>query len=248
VVSREAQTAEIANGADSLWWSSIVDDFKVLPANELPQGAVFGISFSTFAINVPVYLLYLVENIRKQGGRLIRARLPIDLGLEPLLKGARTVAGISSAVSAVVFVNATGLAAGRLMKDEAVIPQRGQTVLVKGEATSIVFRAGSSSKHDCVIIPRPGTGQSIVGVTRELDVWNTDARPEDTLSILEAGKAFAPELLNAHGDFDIIRAGVGLRPYRIGGPRVGLEKLVGSLIVHAYGHGGAGCVSYPERM
>ncbi|KAL8666251.1 MAG: hypothetical protein Q9202_001519 [Teloschistes flavicans] len=39
---------------------------------------------------------------------------------------------------------------------------------------------------------------------------------------------------------DIIRQGVGLRPYRHGGTRIEKEKIKGVWIVHNYGHGGYG--------
>lgn len=39
---------------------------------------------------------------------------------------------------------------------------------------------------------------------------------------------------------DIIRHGVGLRPYRHGGTRIEKEKINGVWTVHNYGHGGFG--------
>lgn len=39
---------------------------------------------------------------------------------------------------------------------------------------------------------------------------------------------------------DIIRQGIGLRPYRHGGTRIEKEKIKGVWIVHNYGHGGYG--------
>jgi glycine/D-amino acid oxidase-like deaminating enzyme len=38
----------------------------------------------------------------------------------------------------------------------------------------------------------------------------------------------------------ILRALAGLRPYRVGGPRLEVERVAGKRIVHNYGHGGAG--------
>jgi D-amino-acid oxidase len=38
----------------------------------------------------------------------------------------------------------------------------------------------------------------------------------------------------------ILRAVVGLRPYRVGGPRLEVERVGGKRIAHNYGHGGAG--------
>ena len=39
---------------------------------------------------------------------------------------------------------------------------------------------------------------------------------------------------------DLIGYNVGIRPYRKGGVRVGVEKREGKVVVHNYGHGGGG--------
>jgi D-amino-acid oxidase len=41
-------------------------------------------------------------------------------------------------------------------------------------------------------------------------------------------------------ELSIIRHGVGLRPMRTGGPRVEIEQVGGSWVVHQYGHAGYG--------
>lgn len=75
---------------------------------------------------------------------------------------------------------------------------------------------------------------------------------ETTKLILERCKPIAPELLNAQGEFDVLSAQVGLRPTRLGGPRVQIESLekydkslsgAGKFICHNYGHHGAGYVT-----
>ena len=59
--------------------------------------------------------------------------------------------------------------------------------------------------------------------------------------ILSGGKNLAPELLNADGEFEVLSVQCGLRPSRRGGPRVE-EEIVDKkfIVVHSYGHGGAG--------
>jgi glycine/D-amino acid oxidase-like deaminating enzyme len=52
----------------------------------------------------------------------------------------------------------------------------------------------------------------------------------------EEGGLGAPNL----ADDQIIRAVAGIRPYRRGGPRVERLELAGKIVVHNYGHGGAG--------
>lgn len=62
-----------------------------------------------------------------------------------------------------------------------------------------------------------------------------------TREILEGCKELAPELSGQDGKFEVLSVQCGLRPARKGGPRVEHE-LVGEdiLVVHAYGHAGAG--------
>lgn len=65
-----------------------------------------------------------------------------------------------------LFVNATGLGARSLVPDEFLYPVKGQTVLVKGEA-----REAKTTDRNRYVIPRPGSGTTILGGTREVGVW-----------------------------------------------------------------------------
>lgn len=76
----------------------------------------------------------------------------------------------------------------------------------------------------------------IVRFGRDTKVCN-----ETTVKILEGCKGLAPELLGANGEFEVLSSQVGLRPSRKGGPRVEVQVLEGGeVIVHSYGHSGAG--------
>lgn len=65
-----------------------------------------------------------------------------------------------------LFVNASGLGAKELVPDDAMFPVRGQTVLVKGEAN--YAKTMNENKY---VIPRPGSGTTILGGTREVGNW-----------------------------------------------------------------------------
>ena len=49
-------------------------------------------------------------------------------------------------------------------------------------------------------------------------------------------------MLNEKGEFDVLGEQVGLRPQRKGGPRGEVERMgkEEGIVVHCYGHGGAG--------
>ena len=211
--------------------------FKVLPASQLPAGVHYGVSFSTFAINVPIYLLYLQSSIERLGGKFIRSHIPTTDGLHGALSFVERLSGENVSI----FVNATGIGANELVGDNTVNAIRGQTVLVKGEANFISTRLGNSKNDVQAIIPRPGSGTTIVGVTREPNIWDTAINHSSAKRILEHGRALAPELLNEDGEFDVLKVQVGLRPSRKNGPRVELEALRnGKIVIHEYGHSGAG--------
>jgi len=164
-VTRDEPTDEIAQGATSLWWRNVVLDFAVIPQPELPKGVYYGVVFTSFCINVPKYLKYLLNTSTAAGGKVIRQDLPADNGFGAALAAAEGVAG--ERVHA--FVNATGLGARSLLSDGKMFPTRGQTVLVKGEASGARTRVGKGYTAYC--IPRPGSGTTIVGGTKQAGDW-----------------------------------------------------------------------------
>lgn len=138
------------------------------------------------------------------------------------------------------FVNATGLGARKLCGDEAMFPIRGQTVLVKGEARSTITRIGDGY-GGVYVIPRPGSGTTILGGTKEEGVWDETPDPQVTERILEYNSWQIPELLTGpDGEFEVLSVQCGLRPGRRDGPRVEGEIVGEKRVVHSYGHAGAG--------
>ncbi len=73
-----------------------------------------------------------------------------------------------------------------------------------------------------------------------MDARNAEVDVETTNMILDRARELAPELLGADGQFDVVSTQLGLRPSRDGGPRVELVESGGRIVVHAYGHSGAG--------
>ena len=180
----------------------------------------------------------MLASIGSVGGRTFQAKLPTACGIDKALDKAKEVAG-GRHVHA--YINASGIGAKELAGDLTVSPIRGQTVLVKGEAKYITTRLGKGKNDIRIIIPRPGSGCSIAGVTKEPGVWDTAVNDESVRKILEGCKKLAPELLREDTDFEVVSVNVGLRPTRKDGPRVETEILIGGkLVIHEYGHSGAG--------
>lgn len=143
-----------------------MEDFNYLTANELPEGVKSAVGFTTICINVPKHLKYLLSKFLAAGGELVKARLATDKGLREALRSAASLAKSQQSHDRLVFVNASGLGAKELVPDDAMFPVRGQTVLVKGEA-----KCAKTMDEDRYVIPRPGSGTTILGGTREVGNW-----------------------------------------------------------------------------
>lgn len=237
---------------EELWWSPYVKDFRQMSPFHDPVWAInestsnktaarikWAASFRAPSVNVPQYLLYLQEKGRLLDVKVIKAKLPTDAGLEKALVAAESISKANGRRTADCFLNASGLGARKLCGDENMYPIRGQTVLVKGEAESTRTRQGDGYIAYC--IPRPGSGSTILGGTKQQGNWSEDVDPDTTREILERNVTLAPELRTAlDGGFEVISVQCGLRPGRTGGPRIEKEVVGGKKVVHAYGHSSGG--------
>ncbi|KAK9382455.1 FAD dependent oxidoreductase [Kockiozyma suomiensis] len=215
------------------WFADLTPNFKRLSKDELPQEYSRGISYDSFCINLQIYLPWLVSQLLKLG---VSVR-------------SRTVSHISEAfkshasgVPVQAVINCTGLMASKLggVMDEKVIPGRGQTVLVRNHAPAMYSVSGTSDADDemTYIMSRPGGG-TILGGCYQLGNWNGVPDPNMAQRIIKRCLQICPQLED-EGKLDIIKHNVGLRPSRIGGPRVEKEKFEDGWVVHNYGAGGAG--------
>ena len=192
-------------------------------------------SFTTITVDVPTHLSSLLSRFRSSGGNVIRATIPTQDGFFAALNFASKL--VQDDVYA--FINATGLGARVLVPDAKMYPTRGQTVLVSGEASKVSTIDGIGLVR--YVIPRKGSGTSVLGGTKQAGNWDTKPDEQTTREILEGCKALAPELLGVDGEFEVLKVQVGLRPSREGGARVESEVVDGRWrVLHAYGHSGAG--------
>ncbi|KAJ4289519.1 D-amino acid oxidase [Collariella sp. IMI 366227] len=111
----------------SPWYKEVMDNFRELPASELPAGMHSGCEFTSVCINTAIYLPWLVGQCAKLGVQFKRA----------VLKHVSEAVGMShSGQKADVVINASGLLSCRLggVMDGKVYPARGQIVLVRNGA------------------------------------------------------------------------------------------------------------------
>ncbi|MFF1374724.1 FAD-dependent oxidoreductase [Streptomyces sp. NPDC058308] len=171
-------------------------------------------------IDMPVHLAWLRERLRAAGGVLEE----------------RTVGRLAEPLAeAPVVVNCSGLGARELVRDDAVYPVRGQLVVVENPGIETWFTAADSGARETTyFFPQPGG--LLLGGTAEVGAWSTEPDPAVAAAIVARCAAVRPEIAGAR----VLAHRVGLRPAR---HRVRLERdgtAEGRVLVHNYGHGGAG--------
>ncbi|WP_405826792.1 FAD-binding oxidoreductase [Streptomyces sp. NBC_01390] len=173
-------------------------------------------------IDMPVHLGWLRERFLAAGG-VVEERSVRDLA----------EAVESDAVDAVV--NCTGIGARELVPDPAVRPVRGQLVVVENPGITTWFTAaGHADAKTTYFFPQPGG--LILGGTAEEDEWSLVPDPAVAEEIVRRCAEVRPEIAGAR----VLGHRVGLRPTR-DSVRLDRELLPGGqVLVHNYGHGGAG--------
>ncbi|MGW3118391.1 FAD-dependent oxidoreductase [Streptomyces sp. NPDC001107] len=186
-----------------------------------------------------------VSTAEEYAGRGLWARLPlIDMSAhlpwlrERLVKAGgvveeRTVAGFAE-VDAPVVVNCTGLGARSLVPDASVRPVRGQLVVVENPGIRAWLTSTGADGEMAYFFPQPG--RLVLGGTAEEDAWSLEPDPAVAEAIVRRCAALRPEIAGAR----VLEHRVGLRPARFAA-RLEREVLPGGrVLVHNYGHGGAG--------
>ncbi|KAF3801910.1 D-amino-acid oxidase [Colletotrichum gloeosporioides] len=211
--------------------SEYLEDFKVILANDLPDGVLFGVSFTTVTINAPKHIEYLFGLLKK------------EYGVQFILKKLPSIQSAFSSKTKVAF-NCTGNAARFLpgVEDTKCYPTRGQIVLARApQVTTNVMRHGHG--YETYIIPRPwSNGNVILGGYMQKGVSTSDTFAHETDSILSRTSALSSELKESKPD--VLASFSGLRPSREGGARVERTQIDVDgrkhVLVHNYGAGGTG--------
>lgn len=204
------------------WWAPALEHFRhALPA-ELPPGYADGFLFEAPVIDTLVYMAYLQQTFETCGGQVV----------------CRSVAGLAEAFGQChVVVNCSGLGARELVGDRDLRPARGQVVRIKPGGLRRVLIDEEGPNSLAYIVPR--THDIVLGGTYEEENESIRIDPETTRSILRRCAALVPALA-ATTESDILQVVCGLRPVRstvrVEAERVAPERL----LVHNYGHGGAG--------
>ena len=192
------------------------------PAGDLPPGFASGWRYSAPVVHMPTYLSYLVARFEAAGGHL-----------EAGTVGSLPAAGAEHRARAVV--NCTGAGAHGLLPDPALQPFRGQVVIAENPGLNEFFIGLPDGTMELVYL-FPHRDTVVLGGTAVGGDWNTEPVPAVAERILRDCAAIEPRVHGAR----VLHHRVGLRPFR---PQVRLEAEpsgTGPLVVHNYGHGGAG--------
>ena len=193
------------------WFADAVDGLQ--QAVRAPHGYADAWTFRAPVVEMPVYLRWLAGRVEDLGGTITRMALP------------------ALPDSADVVVNAAGLGGRLLGADPTVQPVRGQVVYVEQVGLQRWWLDGAGPSY---AIPR--SGDIVLGGTDEVGVWDRTPDRATTRAIVERVAALVPELRWAR----VLGTRVGLRPSRSAVRLETDESASGGLLVHCYGHGGAG--------
>jgi D-amino-acid oxidase len=198
-------------------WARYVDMFRHAIPEELPPGYAHGVVFESPMIEMPIYLRWLVGQLRRLGVEIVQRRLDT---LAPALLQARVV------------VNCTGLGARELVPDPRMYAVRGQIVHCRRAGLDRIMVADRGAGLSYIV---PRSEDVVLGGVADEHDESLDVNPEQSESIVSRCVELEPALAQA----EVLGVSVGLRPCR---DVVRLEQAVsdGTLVVHAYGHGGAG--------
>ncbi|WP_281905449.1 FAD-dependent oxidoreductase [Streptomyces olivaceus] len=200
-------------------WATTLPGFQPCESAELPTGFSAGYRFTVPLIDMPTYLGYLLRRLDTAGGTVERRRL----------------ASLADAGPATAIVNCTGLGAKDLLPDPELRPIRGQHVVVTNPGLTEFFSGDTGLSPDLLCFYPHGDTVVLGGTAIDGD---GDLAPDDKAAagILARCAEVEPRLAQA----SVLEHRIGARPTR-GTVRVEKEtREDGTVVVHNYGHGGAG--------
>ncbi|MGW2846666.1 FAD-dependent oxidoreductase [Streptomyces sp. NPDC001108] len=214
-------------------WATTLPGFRSCAPEDLPAGFSAGYRFTVPLIHMPTYLDYLLRRLDAAGGTIERRRL----------------AALADVGPAPVIVNCTGMGAKDLLADPDLRPIRGQHVVVTNPGLTEFFSEDTGLSPDLLCFYPHGDTVVLGGtaIDGEGDLASDD---KAAAGILARCAEVEPRLAQAL----VLEHRIGARPTRAI-VRVKAERQEdGTVVVHNYGHGGAGvtlswgCAAEAQRL
>jgi D-amino-acid oxidase len=167
------------------------------------------------------YLEYLRRRFEGLGGRIVE----------------REIASLDEATAETpVVFNCTGLGSYTLLNDHEMFPIRGQIMRVGLPRDNTVLMDDREDEDTVFAYIVPRSNDCVIGGTARVGDWATKPDAGTATRILERCSRLSPEVL----ELPVLEHIVGLRPGR-SAVRLEAERMdKGALVVHNYGHSGAG--------
>lgn len=201
-------------------WFALLPSRQPCSPDELPTGYRYGHRYTAPLVDMPVHLAYLSRRLESADGEIEVCRVnSLD----------------DTAQLAPRVVNCTGLGAQKLTDDRAMYPIRGQHVVVSNPGLTDFLEVDTGDSPDLVAI-YPHGDHVLLGGTAEPHVWSRTPDSATTTSILQRCARIEPRLQDAR----VLDVRVGLRPTRNEVRLAAGPGPAGCVLVHNYGHGGAG--------
>jgi D-amino-acid oxidase len=205
-------------------WSEIAISFRGLSDVELAEfpGVLWGYKLTTPLANMNIYLPWLLGELAKMECSFRYTKLE-TLGVLQNYD---------------MIINCSGLGARELVDDCNMQGVRGQYIVIEKSSEAPCFYIGDDENAEGITYVFPRREDVLVGGTEEYGVESMEFE-EDISSLFRRARSVAP-WLGSRGAFVVRKQVVGIRPYRLGGPRVEADKTNDIPIIHNYGHGGSG--------
>ena len=195
-------------------WSHDIPHFRILEKDEIAEGYSFGWEIEAPVIEMHLYMPWLERRF-------------IELGGEMTTRYVRNISDLPGHI----IVNCCGLGGKELCDDDSLEPVRGQIVYTTQDPGFGRF----DQRPESLIYTIPRRDVTVLGGTAQRGDWDENIRDEDTETILRKCESLWPELDRSM----VVGVSVGLRPSRKE-VRLEVENISGRMVIHNYGHGGAG--------
>ncbi|WP_066956829.1 FAD-dependent oxidoreductase [Streptomyces lushanensis] len=200
-------------------WATTLPGFRPCGPAELPAGFSAGYRFTVPLIGMPTYLGYLLRRLDAAGGTVERRRL----------------ASLADAGPAAVIVNCTGLGAKDLLPDPDLRPIRGQHVVVTNPGLTEFFSEDTGLSPDLLCF-YPHGDTVVLGGTAIDGEGGLASDDTAAAGIMARCVEVEPRLAAAR----FLDHRIGARPTRATVRVEADRREDGAVVVHNYGHGGAG--------
>ena len=206
---------------DEPWWRSSLRHFRYLQPDECQPPFAGGYRFETVVIETSIYLPYLMRRFQSLGGTIHQ----------------REISSLDEATSqSPIVFNCTGLGSHTLLNDHEMFPVRGQVMRAARPSSPICYLDDEEDETGVFAYVIPRSTDCILGGTAPIGNWSLDPDLQVAARILDRCALMNPEVRT----LPILEHRVGLRPGRSSVRLEAERSPSGSLLVHNYGHGGAG--------